>query len=68
MKYLLSLGCTVVVVAFAPAAMAKTAAEVETIAKAVIVEIKLQKNRSAGSGVIIDRPSPKAIHSTQLKH
>jgi hypothetical protein len=70
MKYLLSFGCTVVIVAFAPTAMAKTAAEVETIAKAVTVEIKLPKNGSVGSGVIVDRPSPKAIaiHSTQLKH
>jgi S1-C subfamily serine protease len=40
--------------------MAKTAAEVETIAKAVTVEIKLQKNGSVGSGVIVDRePSPR---------
>jgi tetratricopeptide (TPR) repeat protein/S1-C subfamily serine protease len=37
-----------------PVAAAKSGSEVETIAKAVSVEIKLQKNNSVGSGVIID--------------
>jgi tetratricopeptide (TPR) repeat protein len=54
MKYSLLLGCTVVLVAFADLAVAKTAAEVESIAKAVTVEIKLQKDGGVGSGVIVD--------------
>jgi tetratricopeptide (TPR) repeat protein len=55
MKYSLLLGCTVALVAFADVAVAKTAAEVESIAKAVTVEIKLQQNVGVGSGVIIYR-------------
>jgi tetratricopeptide (TPR) repeat protein len=54
MKYSLLLGCTVALVAFADVAVAKTAAEVESIAKAVTVEIKLQQNGGVGSGVIVD--------------
>jgi tetratricopeptide (TPR) repeat protein len=38
-----------------PVAAAKSASEVEAIAKAVVVEIRLQKDGSVGSGVIIDR-------------
>jgi tetratricopeptide (TPR) repeat protein len=38
-----------------PVAAAKSASEVEAIARAVVVEIRLQQNRSVGSGVIIDR-------------
>jgi tetratricopeptide (TPR) repeat protein len=38
-----------------PVATAKSAFEVKEIAQAVTVEIKLQINRSAGSGVIINR-------------
>jgi tetratricopeptide (TPR) repeat protein/S1-C subfamily serine protease len=38
-----------------PLATAKSASEVETVARAVSVEIKLQQNKSVGSGVIIYR-------------
>lgn len=38
-----------------PAAAAKSASEIKGIARAVTVEIKLQKNGSVGSGVIIDK-------------
>jgi tetratricopeptide (TPR) repeat protein/V8-like Glu-specific endopeptidase len=38
-----------------PAAVAKSSAEVQDIAKAVTVEIKLQNNNSNGSGIIIQK-------------
>jgi S1-C subfamily serine protease len=38
-----------------PVAAAKSASEIEAIVRAVTVEIKLQKDGSVGSGVIIDR-------------
>jgi S1-C subfamily serine protease len=38
-----------------PVAAAKSASEVEAIARSVTVEIKLKQNDSVGSGVIIDR-------------
>jgi tetratricopeptide (TPR) repeat protein len=53
MKYSLLLGCTVALVAFADVAMAKTPDEVESIARSTSVQIKLQKDQSVGSGVIV---------------
>jgi S1-C subfamily serine protease len=38
-----------------PVVAAKSASEIEDIARAVTVEVKLQKNESIGSGVIIDK-------------
>jgi tetratricopeptide (TPR) repeat protein/V8-like Glu-specific endopeptidase len=38
-----------------PAAVAKSASEIKAIARAVTVEIKLQRHGSVGSGVIIDK-------------
>jgi tetratricopeptide (TPR) repeat protein len=60
MKSLLVFGCTLALVTFADVAMAKSAKEVEEIARSTTVEIKLQKRGEVGSGVIIDRgASPK---------
>ncbi len=56
MKYPLIIGCTVALVAlvaFADGAVAKTPAEIRSIAQATVVSIKL--NDSVGSGVIIHR-------------
>jgi tetratricopeptide (TPR) repeat protein len=53
MKYSLLLGCTVALICWADGAMAKTPAEIEIIAKAVTVEIKLAN--SVGSGIIVHR-------------
>jgi hypothetical protein len=47
------MGTTVALVQ--PVAAAISVSEVEAIAKAVVVEIKLQQNDSVGSGVIISR-------------
>jgi tetratricopeptide (TPR) repeat protein len=56
MRYLLLLGCTVtLLVAAADVAMAKTSVEVESAARSTTVEIKLQTNKSVGSGVIVHR-------------
>jgi tetratricopeptide (TPR) repeat protein len=38
-----------------PVAVAKSASEIESIARAITVEIKLKQNGSVGSGVIIDK-------------
>jgi tetratricopeptide (TPR) repeat protein len=54
-KYLPILGFTVAIVCYVDLAIAKTPAEIESIAKAVTVEINLLKAQSIGSGVIIDR-------------
>jgi tetratricopeptide (TPR) repeat protein len=54
MKYPEVLGCIAALVLFnADRAVAKTAAEIEEIGRAVTVEIKLQKTAKVGSGVII---------------
>jgi tetratricopeptide (TPR) repeat protein len=53
MKYSLLIGCTVALVSFAHPAAAKTSDEIQKIARSTTVEIKLQQNRSVGSGVII---------------
>jgi tetratricopeptide (TPR) repeat protein len=55
MKYALFLGCTVALVAFADVAVAKTSAEIKSIARSATVEIKLQMSNSVGSGVIVHR-------------
>jgi tetratricopeptide (TPR) repeat protein len=55
MKYLPSLGLTVALVCYADLAVAKTPAEIEAIAKAVTVEIRLLQDSSVGSGIIVDR-------------
>jgi tetratricopeptide (TPR) repeat protein len=55
MKYLPIIGFTVALVSVADVAVAKTPAEIESIAKAVTVEIRLLKAESVGSGIIIDR-------------
>jgi tetratricopeptide (TPR) repeat protein len=55
MKYSLFLGCTIALVSYANVAAAKTSAEIRTIARASTVEIRLQKNNSIGSGIIIHR-------------
>jgi tetratricopeptide (TPR) repeat protein len=46
---------TAVALVWADGAIAKSAAEVESIARATVVEIKLQKSPSVGSGVMIQR-------------
>jgi tetratricopeptide (TPR) repeat protein len=63
MKYLPIIGLTVALVCYADLAVAKTPAEIESSlqrrgyanAKAVTVEIRLLKDESIGSGIIIDR-------------
>jgi S1-C subfamily serine protease len=55
MKPLFVFGCTLALVSFADLAAAKSAKEVEEIARSTTVEIKLQKKGEVGSGVIIDR-------------
>ena len=55
MKYLPIIGLTVALVSYTDLAAAKTPAEIESIAKAVTVEIRLLKDESIGSGIIIDR-------------
>ncbi len=55
MKYLPILGLTVALVCYADLAVAKTPAEIESIAKAVTVEIRLRKAETVGSGIMIDR-------------
>jgi tetratricopeptide (TPR) repeat protein len=52
------MGATIALVQ--PMAAAKSASEVEDIAKAVVVEIRLQKSDTVGSGVIIDRVASPA--------
>jgi tetratricopeptide (TPR) repeat protein len=46
---------SLIVVVSQPLANAKSASEVQTIAQAVTVEIRLQENKTVGSGVIIQR-------------
>jgi Tfp pilus assembly protein PilF len=55
MKYLPIIGLTVALVSYADLAVAKTPAEIESISKAVTVEIRLLKDESIGSGIIIKR-------------
>lgn len=55
MKYLPIIGVTAAIVCFADLAVAKTPAEIESIAKAVTVEINLREAKSVGSGIIIER-------------
>jgi S1-C subfamily serine protease len=54
MKFSLLLGCAAIV-CFADVAVAKTPAEIEAIAKAVTVEIKLTRAAKVGSGIIVHR-------------
>jgi tetratricopeptide (TPR) repeat protein len=53
MKYSLMVGCTVALVIYAHPAIAQKSYEVKAIAKATSVKIKLQKNNTSGSGVIV---------------
>jgi tetratricopeptide (TPR) repeat protein len=55
MKYSPILGSTIALVCFANSTVAKTPLEVSAMAKAVTIEIKLQKSRTVGSGVLIAR-------------
>jgi tetratricopeptide (TPR) repeat protein len=55
MKYLPIIGLTAAIVCCADLAVARTPAQVEAIAKAVTVEIRLLKDESLGSGIIIKR-------------
>jgi tetratricopeptide (TPR) repeat protein len=55
MNPFLFLGCTLALVTLADRAVAISPVEVQRIARAATVEIKLQQNRSVGSGVIIAR-------------
>jgi tetratricopeptide (TPR) repeat protein len=55
MKSLLILGSVAAVVSFAPAAAAKSPAEIEQIAKSVSVEIQMPGADRVGSGVIVHR-------------
>jgi tetratricopeptide (TPR) repeat protein len=55
MKYLPIIGVTAALICYADLAVAKTPAEIESIAKAVTVEIRLLKAESIGSGIIIER-------------
>jgi hypothetical protein len=53
MKSLLIVGCTILLVAVADIAAAKTPDEIQKIAHKSTVEIKLLQDDSVGSGVII---------------
>jgi tetratricopeptide (TPR) repeat protein len=55
MKFLLILGSVAAVVSFAPAAAAKSPAEIEQIAKSVSVEIQVPGVDRVGSAVIVHR-------------
>ncbi len=55
MKFSTVLLTTAVALVWADKAIAKSATEVESIARATVVEIKLQKSPSVGSGVLIQR-------------
>jgi hypothetical protein len=55
MKYLPITGLTAALVCYADLAVAKTPEEIESIAKAVTVEIRLLKAETLGSGIIIKR-------------
>jgi S1-C subfamily serine protease len=55
MKYLPIIGFTIAISCVGDLAVAKTPAEIKSIAKAVTVEISLLKDRSIGSGIIIER-------------
>jgi tetratricopeptide (TPR) repeat protein len=55
MKYLPLLGCTAALVLFADAAVAKSPAEIEAIARSVSIEIQIIGQDRVGSGVIIHR-------------
>jgi tetratricopeptide (TPR) repeat protein len=55
MKYLPLLGCTAALILFADAAVAKSPAEIEAIARATSIEIQIVGTERVGSGVIIHR-------------
>jgi S1-C subfamily serine protease len=55
MKFPLFLGCTLTLICFANQAFAKTPEQIEEIAKAVTVEIRLNQAQTVGSGIIIKR-------------
>jgi Trypsin-like peptidase domain/Tetratricopeptide repeat len=55
MKSPLFLGCTLTLICFANQAFAKTSEQIEEIAKAVTVEIRLNQAQTVGSGIIIKR-------------
>jgi Tfp pilus assembly protein PilF len=58
MKPLPILGCTMALITYADLAVAKSMAEVETIARATTLKISLLKNKNFGSGVVIHRQGP----------
>jgi tetratricopeptide (TPR) repeat protein len=55
MKYLPLLGCTAALIFFADAAVAKSPAEIEAIARSTSIEIQVIGTERVGSGVIIHR-------------
>jgi tetratricopeptide (TPR) repeat protein len=55
MKYLPIIGLTAALICYADLAVAKTPAEIELIARSVTMEIRLLKDDSFGSGIIIRR-------------
>jgi tetratricopeptide (TPR) repeat protein len=55
MKTFVLLGCTAALIVFSDRVWAKTPDELQAIARASTVEIKLRKDNSVGSGVIIHR-------------
>jgi tetratricopeptide (TPR) repeat protein len=55
MKYLPLLGCTAALIFFADAAVAKSPAEIEAIARSTSIEIQVMGQDRVGSGVIIHR-------------
>jgi tetratricopeptide (TPR) repeat protein len=55
MKYLPLLGCTAALIFFADAAVAKSPAEIEAIARSTSIEIQVVGQDRVGSGVIIHR-------------
>jgi tetratricopeptide (TPR) repeat protein len=55
MKYLPLVGCTAALVLFADAAVAKSPAEIEAIARSTSIEIQVMGQDRVGSGVIIHR-------------
>jgi tetratricopeptide (TPR) repeat protein len=55
MKYLPLLGCTAALIFFADAAVAKSPAEIEAIARSTSIEIQVIGQERVGSGIIIHR-------------
>jgi hypothetical protein len=66
MKYLSVIGVTVAIVCIADRSIAKTPAEIESIAK-VTVEIRPIEAETVGSGFIVDRGDTSGYLATQCR-